>query len=286
MSAEGVRDRELGAAYSVLTDYHVHTPLCRHATGWPVEYALRAREMGFEEIGFADHAPMRVEFDDWRMLLEELPRYVAEVDRARREVPGLRIRMGLEVDYLRGCEDWVRELAGMAEWDFLIGSVHYLPEGWEVDNPKYLRRYREEDPERIWGEYWAVYREMVLTGLFDFVGHPDLPKKFGIKPAGDLGRFYEPVVQALVEAGGVFELNTAGLRKDCREVYPEPLFLRMAASAGVPCLINSDAHAVEELGAGFEVALAQLREAGYREICRFDGRRRTMVGLPSGVVSE
>jgi histidinol-phosphatase (PHP family) len=237
--------------------------------------------MGFREIGFADHSPMREPFDDWRMLIEELPRYVEEVERARSAVPEVRIRMGLEVDFLRGCEEWVRELAGMADWDFLIGSVHYLPEGWEVDNPKYLRRYREENPERIWSEYWSVYREMVLSGLFDFVGHPDLPKKFGIRPSGDLGRFYRPVIEAMAEADVAFELNTAGLRKDCREIYPEPAFLRMAFEAGVPCLMNSDAHAVEELGADFEVGLGCLREAGYGAVCRFEGRRRLMVDLPA-----
>lgn len=271
-----------GGMYAGLTDYHVHTPLCRHASGWPTEYALRAREMGFCEIGFADHSPMREPFDDWRMLIEELPRYVEEVERARREVPEVRIRMGLEVDYLRGCEEWVQALAGMADWDFLIGSVHYLPDGWEVDNPKYLRRHREEDPERIWTEYWSVYREMVLSGLFDFVGHPDLPKKFGIRPVGDLGRFYRPVIEAMVAGDVAFELNTAGLRKDCREVYPEPAFLRMAFEAGVACLMNSDAHAVAELGADFEVGLRCLRVAGYSALCRFEGRRRVMVDLPEG----
>jgi histidinol-phosphatase (PHP family) len=224
---------------------------------------------------------MREAFDDWRMLIEELPRYVEEVERARRAVPEVRIRMGLEVDFLRGCEEWVRELAGMADWDFFIGSVHYLPEGWEVDNPKYLRRYREEDPERIWSEYWSVYREMVWSGLFDFVGHPDLPKKFGIRPSGDLGRFYRPVIEAMAEADVAFELNTAGLRKDCREIYPEPAFLRMACELGVPCLMNSDAHAVSELGADFGVGLWCLREAGYRAVCRFEGRRRLMVDLPA-----
>jgi len=39
-------------------DYHVHTPLCHHATGWPVEFAARAVEQGLGELGFADHNPM------------------------------------------------------------------------------------------------------------------------------------------------------------------------------------------------------------------------------------
>ena len=40
-------------------DYHMHTPLCRHAVGEPVDYARRALEVGLTEIGFSDHSPMQ-----------------------------------------------------------------------------------------------------------------------------------------------------------------------------------------------------------------------------------
>jgi histidinol-phosphatase (PHP family) len=48
----------------------LHTPLCLHADGWPVDFARRAVELGIGEIGFADHNPMPGQFDDWRMNLE------------------------------------------------------------------------------------------------------------------------------------------------------------------------------------------------------------------------
>jgi len=42
----------------VIVDYHMHTPLCKHAVGEPEAYAARAIERGIEEIGFSDHCPM------------------------------------------------------------------------------------------------------------------------------------------------------------------------------------------------------------------------------------
>ena len=68
-------------------DYHLHTPLCRHATGWPVDYARRALEQGLPEIGFSDHSPMPQLFDDWRMLDSEFPRYLEAVEEARAACP-------------------------------------------------------------------------------------------------------------------------------------------------------------------------------------------------------
>ena len=67
----------------------------------------------------------------------------------------------------------------MAEWDYLIGSVHYLASGWDVDNPKHLFRFTEDSVESIWDRYWELFNQCVRSRLFDFVAHPDLPKKFG-----------------------------------------------------------------------------------------------------------
>ena len=69
-------------------DYHMHTPLCRHATGEPGEYARRALELGFKEIGFSDHAPMpRDDFDDWRMRNDQLDEYVSKVRKTQEDFP-------------------------------------------------------------------------------------------------------------------------------------------------------------------------------------------------------
>ena len=113
-------------------DYHMHTPLCRHAAGEPVEYAHQAVAIGLTEIGFSDHSPMRQDdFDNWRMNQDQLDEYVAKVRLAQRDFPQLVIRLALEVDYLPGQEDWIRELAARHPWDYFIGSVHYVSDAWD-----------------------------------------------------------------------------------------------------------------------------------------------------------
>jgi histidinol-phosphatase (PHP family) len=261
-------------------DYHLHTPLCRHCTGSPAEFAAAAVARGFTEIGFADHAPTREPLDDWRMDREELPRYVEAVETARAAFPELTIRLGLECDFIPGHEEWIEELAGFAHWDFLIGSVHYIAPGWDVDNPRWIGRFDEQPVPEIWQMYWDNYERCIQSNLFDWVAHPDLPKKFGHRPAGDLTRYYEPSIAALVETGGAFEINTAGLRKAAHELYPADGFLSLARAAGVPLVISSDAHAPEEVGAGFDVAIAAAKGAGYTETLRFAGRERTTEPLP------
>jgi histidinol-phosphatase (PHP family) len=178
-------------------------------------------------------------------------------------------------------ESWIEEQSKMADFDYLIGSVHYIGPGWDVDNPKHLSRWRTVGAvEEIWGRYWELYAQMIRTRLFDFYAHPDLPKKFGLRPAGDLRPYYEPAIQALADTDSVIEVSTAGLRKDCRELYPCEGFLQMAYSAGVPIVISSDAHAPGEVGLQFDRALAAVKAVGYTSTVRFQKRQRHAVPLP------
>ncbi len=259
-------------------DYHLHTPLCRHATGSPREYAARALELGLPEIGFSDHSPMPQLFDDWRMLDEDLTDYFRLVDEARSAHPAQPIRLGIEVAWLEGGEAWIEYLSTRAPWDYLIGSVHYLG-GWNFDNPAETARFSSYGVEEAWDRYWQQFGKAARSGLFDIMGHPDLVKKFRHRPDGDLRRYYEPAVQACAEAGVAIEINTAGLFKPVAEMYPAPDFLRLAADAGIPLTINSDAHAPEETGRAFPEALTLAAACGFTELARFENRRRRLVPL-------
>ncbi len=272
--------------FPVPADYHSHTPFCRHAEGDAHAYVDAALAAGLSEFGVSDHAPLLPEpFDDWRMLVRELPEYLGWIERARSHANGrLAIRAGLECDWLSGCEPWIEQLSGRHEWDYLIGSVHYLPDEamgiWDFDNPKWLARWAALDLESLWTHYWNSYAAMASSGLFDILGHPDLVKKFGFVPAGDLDRFYEPVIDAVAASGCVIELNTAGWHKPCAQCYPDPRFLQLACSAGIPLVLSSDAHAPDQVGRDFPQAIAVARAAGYQETVLFDQRQRRPEKLP------
>ncbi|HZL43709.1 MAG TPA: histidinol-phosphatase HisJ family protein [Verrucomicrobiae bacterium] len=261
-------------------DYHMHTPLCRHATGDPTQYAARAAAIGLDEIGFSDHSPMiRDDFDDWRMRFDQVDEYVASVRKAQQAFPKLTIRLALEVDYLPGHENWIRKLATMHPWDYFIGSVHYVSESWAIDDPRRLSEWNQRDVWDVWSAYFERLSEAAQTGFFDIIGHADLPKKFGKRPDRDCTPLYEQFLDRAVKHGCAIELNTAGLRQECREIYPGEPLLKLAHQKGVPITFGSDAHAPQDVGMQFEVAVGQARKAGYTHWCRFVRRKREMVKL-------
>ncbi len=261
-------------------DYHMHTPLCRHAVGEPTELAAQALKLGLKEIGFSDHNPMPQDgFDDWRMRAADLDLYVEKVGQARREYPNLAIKLGLEIDYLPGYEDWVRELAARHSWDYLIGSVHYLSPPWAIDNPHQTSEWKNHDPFEIWTAYFERLRMAVESGLFDIIGHADLCKKFCFYPKQDCTPLFRQFLEAARRCGVAIEINTAGLRKDCREIYPSPAIMQLAGQLGVPITFGSDAHAPQEVGLNWDEAIQLARNAGYKHYRQFTGRKAKTVAI-------
>jgi histidinol-phosphatase (PHP family) len=261
-------------------DYHMHTVLCRHAVGVPTEYAAQAIQRGLTEIGFSEHNPMiRDDYDDWHMLQRDFDDYINKVEQARRDHPNLVIKIALEVDYIPGQEDYIRSLAARHPWDYLIGAVHYVSESWDLDNPQKISEWKHRDPFEVWTVYFERMTMAAASGLFDIMAHADLCKKFCFYPKQDYMPLVTQFLKTVKEADLAMELNTAGLRKDCREIYPSRSIVELAARHGVPITFASDAHAPGEVGMNFDDAVALARAAGYTQTCRFSGRKRQIVEL-------
>jgi histidinol-phosphatase (PHP family) len=253
-------------------DYHMHTRLT-DGIAEPADYARVALERGLDEIGCSDHAPRQGNPTDWNMKFADLDTYVEMVREAQDKFPSLSIKLGLEVDFVPGEEDWIRELAGMQPWDFFLGSVHWIG-GFPVDRSS--DDWKTENVEERWNQYFDLWMQAARSRLFDTLAHPDLPKKFGFRPAAF---DFRPALQAVKEAGCAIEVSTAGLRKPCREIYPSAEFLKLARQYDIPITLGSDAHVPHDTGIDFDKAAALARSCGYDSICRFTLRHRELVKL-------
>ena len=259
----------------MLIDYHMHTRLT-DGVGVPLDYAKVALERGLDEIGCSDHAPLGNRDTDSTMTLSDLDTYVAWVREAQKKLPLLSIKLGLEVDFIPGREDWIRELAAMHPWDYFLGSVHYLGD-FPVDRS--AEDWKGEDVDARWREYFDVWTQAARSRLFDSLAHPDLPKKFRFRPNADFTRVYEDALRAVAESDVAIEVSTAGLRKPCKEIYPSEAFLKIACRLNVPITLGSDAHLPQDVGQDFGKAALLARSCGYEKICRFTLRKRDLVKL-------
>jgi histidinol-phosphatase (PHP family) len=274
----------------MLTDYHVHlrtdepeASVQGHHTRENVErYRTVAEERGIAELGCSEHIyRFSQALDVWRHPFweryahDDLDAYCVFV----REQTDL--RLGIEADFVPGAEDRLASLLDARDFDYVIGSVHFLRDG-AVDMHDYSVWDSGRGVEAIWQRYFETIGESAASGLFDVIAHPDLVKYWGPerpRPDGDLRRYYELAVGPMADAGVAVEVSTAGLRKRAGEIYPAPAFLEMCVEAGLPVALSSDAHTAQDIGAGYEQALELLADVGIEQICMFEHRRRQLAPL-------
>lgn len=264
-------------------DYHLHTRLCGHAVGDVEEYLVAAERAGLEEIGFSDHLyqyflPPPERDPGLSMAEDKLPWYVQKILNLSGYGSPVRVKLGIEADFVPGHEEVLAGALSGYPFDYVIGSVHYI-DGWGFDNPKQIGRYAGRSIDGLYAQYFGLVQEAASTGLFDIMAHPDLVKKFGYSPDCDLTELYDQTARVFVQAGVCVEVNTAGLRVPAGEIYPAPKFLKICYDYNLPVTLGSDAHSPGQVGAGINEALKLIKSVGYTTITIFEGRRMKTVKI-------
>ncbi|MDR1069769.1 MAG: histidinol-phosphatase [Gracilibacteraceae bacterium] len=235
-------------------DTHVHLLGHRDRPATPENIRLfldAAARRGLSLIGFADHEEY---LEDMRPDL---------LRAAAREYPGLRVLVGAELDYRPGEENRIREALRRHDFDFCIGSVHDLA-GRAIDRTPEEAASLALPPDELYSRYFDCVAQAAASGLFTVLGHIDLVKIFGVRPAAPVEELAAPALDAIAAAGCAIELNTNGRYKPVGEWYPSPPLLKAAVRRNIPVTTGSDAHAPDQVGREIEAAAAALEELGAR----------------------
>lgn len=268
----------------MLTDYHTHTFRCGHAVGVLPEYIESAIAKGIGEIGLTDH--LWLYFDEpakrdpqWAMPEEQYAEHYAEMLAMRERYRGrINVRVSVEADYIEGEEAQLKRILDGFEFDYVLGSVHFM-DGWLIDDPDQAHRYREERVAEIYRRYYRRLQKAIALGTFDLLAHFDLPKKFGFLPEEDLSDIVTETLDMVRDSDVAMEVSTAGLRKAAAEIYPSPWILGEMRKREIPISLSSDAHDPLEVGIDYARSIAAVREAGYSEIAVFEARERRLLPL-------
>jgi histidinol-phosphatase (PHP family) len=266
----------------LLFDSHMHTPLCKHAEGHPIEYMEQGLAMGLAGVIFTCHSPMPDGFSSRvRMAPEQFDDYLALVQSAADAAPdGFMVRLGMESDFFPGMEPWLEKLHQSAGFHYILGSVHwhiseYLDQFWKGDDLAFIRQYFDH------------LAESAETGLFDSLAHPDL-----IKNANPNTWSFSQVENIIAESldriaatGVAMEINTSGLQKSFAEFNPGPEMLAMMAARNIPLVLGSDSHTPLRVAENFLLAMDVATAAGYDKISIFEQRQRQDIPIEAARAS-
>lgn len=259
-----------------MQDYHLHTPLCKHAEGEMEEYVETAIENGMTEICFSDHIPLPGGFDmEHRMSLEDMESYLEKISILKRRYREIKILAGIEADYIEGYEEYLEGFLSTYPLDLVIMSIHFIrrwpPGQWVFDF-----EYTKKTIRQKYKDYLNAMIKGIKTGLFDIVGHLDLIKQPRFPVLKTNQNEVKQVLEATIQEDMSIELNFSGLWKPINDLYPCLDILEMVVAKDIPIVMSSDAHSPEYVGACFDELLNHLFNYKGIKIASYQRRKRTI----------
>ncbi|HZK20561.1 MAG TPA: PHP domain-containing protein [Treponemataceae bacterium] len=244
----------------MLTNFHTHTWMCRHATGRPIDYVKAAIAAGkknpahaYSVLGISDHCPFPGDTEkNWihvKMSCNQLPEYCSDVKEAAEYAP-FPVYMGFECEWDPLFISWyIDELKAKWGAQYLILGAHwyvdthgehvYIP---NCQNRKDLYRYFDETIEAIG------------SGIFEILAHPDLPMAGIDVWDDDIRACFSALIDAAMDANVLLEVNGEGINRGKRNTshgaryrYPFYEFWELVQTKGARVTANADAHTPEQL---------------------------------------
>ena len=279
-------------------DYHIHPNYSIDAEGSLEEFCEAALKRGLKEIAFTTHLDTDTIADDCyvnvrgkrvstrsSLWLEDYESSIRAADDRYKE-QGLRVRVGVEVDYIDEIDGALPENFYSTDFDIILGSMHLIDHIAISASERADEAFKRYSLEMIGNKYYSDLQDAVDSGLFDIVAHIDLYRRHGLRFYGESVRnIWKPHIVSLASAmkrnNVGFEINTSPLRRGQRQPMPEEKIVRELRKRRISLVtVGSDAHAPTDVGANIEDACKLLRSCGFSEVSRFEKRKALAQPIP------
>jgi histidinol-phosphatase (PHP family) len=278
-------------------DYHIHPNNSIDAEGSIEEHCEEALRKGLREIAFTTHLDTDILADDnyvnvkgkrvdtrssaW---LEDYEVSIKSADDEYKE-KGLRVRLGVEVDYIPEIDGALPENFHSTDFDIILGSMHLI-DHIPISDRRAEQAFKNYKMEELGHEYFSHLQEAVESDLFDILAHIDIYRRYGQTYYGDeirdIWRSHISDLANVMKKHNVgFEVNTSALRRGQSQPMPEVSIINELKREGVSTVtVGSDAHRPKDIGSHFETAIDVLTVAGFSHISLFEKRRILKQKIP------
>ncbi len=228
----------------LISNFHTHTYLCKHAEGRPVDYVRQAEKDGCSALGFSDHCPYPDgAWEYCRMHKDEIDLYRSLVEEAQAEA-SFPVFFGFECEWHPRYKNWYKDyLKEELKTDFLVFGSHWYDVAGSLEYVPFLKSKKE-----FFG-YIDFTIQGMQTSIYDFLAHPDLFLADIENIDSDFIACSKAIIEAAIDLNMPIEVNGYGvvkrkiLRNGIEEnIYPVPKFWQLAKEMGARIICNSDAH--------------------------------------------
>ena len=247
-----------------MVDGHIHIERGEYTYEWINQFVNKAVEMQIDEIWLLEHCYRFKEFvpmydsvcaysdyvDTWfhrEAGVLKLEDYLSLIKHIRNIQFPVKIKFGLEICYFKEFEDLVVELTKDKDFDFLLGSVHFVDD-FAFDHK--AEHWDGINVDEIYHKYFETSISLAQSGIYDGIGHPDAIKLFGHKPSYSLTDYYDRLAKELSKNNMYAEHNSGVFRRcaNTATLGMDEEMLKIIRNNNVKIITASDAHCPEDVG--------------------------------------
>lgn len=234
-------------------DLHIHSTFSdgKHS---PEEIVISAIDMGLEKVGISDHSFTLFD-QSYCVKCNEITQYQACISKLKQKYSDkIDILCGIEQDYYSDTD--------ISQYDYVIGSVHYVNVNDQYipvdESPEILlesvNKYFNGNIYAFIDLYYQTVSDVVNKTNADIIGHIDLISKFNenniLFDEKDKRyiKAYQNACDKLLESGRLFEINTGAISRGYRTTpYPSNDVYHYLKTHGAKFVLSSDSHSKDNL---------------------------------------
>lgn len=283
-----------------MVDLHLHLENYEYTPQSIAQFLLHGSERGISEFGFSEHSHHFKQFKDmyfrnaildesdigefqqrWlnqgkKSFIYDLDDYVELIETEKSK--GHPIKLGIEVCYFPGEEEFLKNLLAKYPFDYIIGSVHWL-NGWAFDMKAEL--WQGKDVDAVFSQYLDHFVQSIESRLFQTVAHPFSCQVFGAEPKNfDWDQAFLKIALAAKANQVAIEMNSGlAYRYPFKRITPPIGLLLKGSQLACDFSLGSDAHKAEDCGRGLAYFHRLSQDLGLNYLVNFCRLERIEIPL-------
>ncbi len=247
-----------------MLDCHIHIERGGYTVNWISRFVETVVQKGLDEIWLLEHCYRFSKFvqmyngvcaasdyiEQWFLRkagVHKLEDYIWLIDKVRRESWPVKIKFGLEVCYFKEYENLVYNETKGKEFDFLVGSVHFINNFAYDHKPEH---WKNVDVDIAYQQYFETSIDLAKSGVYNGIAHPDCIKLFGHIPSFSLLGHYDKLATALAE-NNMYAEQSSGSYRRCPATAGVGMnedLIKALKKHNVEIQTASDAHSPDDVG--------------------------------------
>ena len=271
--------------YKFISDSHTHSENSFDGNDSVIMMCERAANLGLYSVTVTDHCECNEYYGnkdniDYRKCIANSIRDTAKA----RAMYMDRVTVYTGIELGQPCQDRkaAEEVLSLAEYDFVLGSLHNL----RGERDFYFLDYTPKNALELLDRYFEELLELVEENNFDSLAHLTYPMRYiSANPEITANVSYfqielDKVLKKLAENEKALEVNTSGLRQMIGKTLPdEDIIRRFRELGGKYVTIGSDAHRWGDVGSGIEDGLQILLKCGFTHFTVYEKRKPKLLPI-------